>query len=365
MCGLKSILLVQLSVAHCESRAGGRSGAMGAAGRREPCFPFFVRQGPKFPLFLSWKEAAEAQDGAVWLRCGALPMGGTRFPFLLPSLFSLITSTSHPRLPSPLPIPFLEATNSGGLLPPQHRRDFGSPLLLIGRAARPPGKRIIWGGAGGGEEGRSSAQLALAPRAQRVTVVGLGARQVPAACLPPPLPSTNHLVIGASCIPAGMGGCHGDGGCWLPSNSRPLAHPPWTDSGHGVLPHVAAYPHLGMCRGSCGAPGGLIGAQRGCEGVFPAAGNGFQGTVSMTAPAHPSGTLICCCWSSGVLPRPGAWRAGVSRRQEREQSHAGAGLSPKPADPMGLRDRDGCVGSWEHCVMRDECGSTQPVLVPK
>lgn len=148
MCGLKSILLVQLSVAHCESRAGGRSGAMGAAGRREPCFPFFVRQGPKFPLFLSWKEAAEAQDGAVWLRCGALPMGGTRFPFLLPSLFSLITSTSHPRLPSPLPIPFLEATNSGGLLPPQHRRDFGSPLLLIGRAARPPGKRIIGGGGG-------------------------------------------------------------------------------------------------------------------------------------------------------------------------------------------------------------------------
>lgn len=274
----------------------------------------------------------------------------------------------HFHFPSPAPIPAphpLPGSHQLGWAPPSPAPQGFWLSVAADRQSCPPTRQKDYWGGGGKEEGRSSAQLAPAPRAQRVTVVGLGARQVPAACLPPPLPSTNHLVIGVSCIPAGMGGCHGDGGCWLPSNSRPLAHPPWTDSGHGVLPHVAAYPHLGMCRGSCGAPGGLIGAQRGCEGVFPAAGNGFQGTVSMTAPAHPSGTLICCCWSSGVLPRPGAWRAGVSRRQEREQPHAGAGLSPKPADPMGLRDRDGCVGSWEHCVMRDECGSTQPVLVPK
>ncbi|XP_021265744.1 drebrin isoform X3 [Numida meleagris] len=67
----------------------------------------------------------------------------------------------------------------------------------------------------------------------------------------------------------------------------------------------------------------------------------------MTAPAHPGGTLICCCWSSGVLPRPGAWRAGGSRSWEREQPHGGTGLTPKPDDPVGLRDRDGALYTYE------------------
>ncbi|XP_009470492.1 PREDICTED: drebrin [Nipponia nippon] len=52
----------------------------------------------------------------------------------------------------------------------------------------------------------------------------------------------------------------------------------------------------------------------------------------MTAPSHPGGTLICCCWCSGVLPRPGACRAGGSRSQARERPRVpcqGAGLSPK------------------------------------
>lgn len=278
MCGLKSILLVQLSVAHCKSRAGRRSGAMGAAGWREPCFVLFVRRGPKFPLFLSWKEADKAQDGAAWLRCGALPMGGTRFPCLLPSLLSLTTSPSHPQSPSSSWKP-----PTRGLLLPQHRRDFGSPLLLIGRAARPLCERIMWGGRKAG----SPARLAPAPWAQRVTVVGLGARQVTAACLPPPLPPTNHLVIRASCIPAGMGGCHSDGGCWLPSNSHPLAHPPWTNSGHSVLPPRCRLPTLGDVHGVLWSPRWAQWGTAGVRGGFPSCGEWFPRNSLHDGPSTP------------------------------------------------------------------------------
>lgn len=79
----------------------------------------------------------------------------------------------------------------------------------------------------------------------------------------------------------------------------------------------------------------------------------------MTAPSHPGGTLICCCcWSSGVLPRPGAWRAGGSRSRERERPRVprqGAGLAPKPPVPIGLGVGEGVCGElgvlwdgWRH-----------------
>lgn len=140
-----------------------------------------------------------------------------------------------------------------------------------------------------------------------------------------------------------------DAGCLattIPSPTRP-----GPIQGTAFSPHVAACPHLGTCRGSRGAPGGLIGAQRGCERVFPAAGNGFQGTVSMTAPAHPGGTLICCRWSSGVLPQPGAWRASGSRSQERERPHAGCPQSQ--LTPWDCRTGMGvwAAGSTASCGM--------------
>lgn len=159
------------------------------------------------------------------------------------------------------------------------------------------------------------------------------APQVPTACLPPPLPSTNHLVIGASCIPAGMGGVAmvmEDAGCLatsIPSPTRP-----------GPIWHAWSPLHRWLCAsGEVLAAGGPRGAPRGAgqgtvgaTGGFPSAGNGFQGTVSMTAPSHSGGSLICCCWCSGVLPQPGACWAGGSRSRAREWTRVLTGAQGCP-----------------------------------
>ena len=74
----------------------------------------------------------------------------------------------------------------------------------------------------------------------------------------------------------------------------------------------------------------------------------------MTAPSHPSGTLICCCWCSGVLPRPGVCRAGGSRSRARERPRVpcwGAGLSSKL-----VGNRQGQGGQGRACEELRGCG---------
>lgn len=189
----------------------------------------------------------------------------------------------HFPFPSPVPILFLEATNSWA--PPSPAPQGFWLSIAADRQSCPPTLRKDY--VGGGRKAGSPARLAPAPWAQRVTVVGLGARQVTAACLPPPLPPTNHLVIRASCIPAGMGGCHSDGGCWLPSNSHPLAHPPWTNSGHSVLPPRCRLPTLGDVHGVLWSPRWAQWGTAGVRGGFPSCGEWFPRNSLHDGPSTP------------------------------------------------------------------------------
>ncbi|XP_031453992.1 drebrin isoform X1 [Phasianus colchicus] len=71
-----------------------------------------------------------------------------------------------------------------------------------------------------------------------------------------------------------MGGCHSDGGCWLPSNSHPLAHPPWTNSGHSVLPPRCRLPTLGDVHGVLWSPRALYTYEDGSDDLKLAASGG-------------------------------------------------------------------------------------------
>lgn len=204
MCGLKSILLVQLSAARCRG-LGGWWVPAGVEGG-----PLRVRQPAAFPLFFSsWSPFGGG---------GALHVRAPRFPFPSPASVWKLRARVRTDLHGTVGILVLWQAPRGC----RQQND---------RQSRLPAPVQGWWGAGGVSSTGGPSFPGAARDGGRQVWVPARPRQVPAACLPPPLPSANHLVIRASCIPAGMGGgCHGDGGCWLPSNIHPLAHPPWTDS---------------------------------------------------------------------------------------------------------------------------------------
>lgn len=232
MCGLKSILLVQLSVAHCRGLWGG--------GCRE------------------WREALSMVGTHLSSPCFSVH-GVQPWPW-----FGGRSALGTPSIPFPRS-PAGSCDLGQGRLCPAPWGFWCSDKHRAGAASRMPIGRAAHPGAGMG--GGGPARVALAFRVQRVTVAGRfgclpgpGRSRLP-ACLPRSPP--NHLVIGASCIPAGMGGCHGDGGCWLLSNIHPLAHPPRTNSAC-----VLASPPIAGCvpLGSCGLAGVPMEPWRGCPG---------------------------------------------------------------------------------------------------